>query len=302
MDILNQIELRHLRYFLAVAEELSFSRAADRLGIAQPPLSQQIQRLEEMLDVSLFDRRPKVRLTEAGEILVREARRTLLQAQNGLEDVIRVGRGEVGKLVIGFASSIQFGPLPELIRTYRKQFPKVRLFLQEMTSNEQQKALMNGTIDIGLLRESPIEEGLTCEIILDEPFVVALPSDHRLAKQSRIDVADLADEAFVFLPREVAPSIYDRTIEFFSKAGFAPHIDQEAINWITMVSLVEVGFGVSLVPSSFRKLKWGNVKYRRLRSKDLRTNVSVCFKKENLSYPATEFIRLVREARSLEKT
>ncbi len=295
MNIVEQVELRHLRYFLAVAEELSFSRAAVRLGIAQPPLSQQIQRLEEILGVSLFERRPKVRLTEAGEILVREARRTLAQAQQGLEDVIRTGRGEVGKLVIGFSSSVQFGPLPELIRAYRKQFPKVHLILQEMTSNEQQKALMNGTVDIGLLRESPIEDGLTCQIILDEAFVVALPSDHRLAKQSRIEVADLADEAFVFLPREVAPSIYDRTVEFFRNAGFAPHIVQEAINWITMVSLVEVGFGVSLVPSSFRKLKWGNVKYRSLSCEDLRTNVSVCFKKENLSHPASEFIKLVRK-------
>lgn len=295
MDIIDQIDLRHLRYFLAVAEELSFSRAANRLGIAQPPLSQQIQRIEEILGFSLFERRPKVRLTEAGEVLVIEARRTLAQARQGLEDVVRAGKGEVGKLVIGFASSTRLGPLPELIQKYQNRFPKVRLFLKEMTTAEQQKALSNGTIDIGFLREPSTEGILACETVLNEAFIVALPPKHNLAKRTRIDLAELAEEPFVYFPRDIAPTLYDRTIVSCQRAGFLPHVVQEAIDWITIVGLVEVGFGVSLVPASFHKLGWGGIKYRRLNREDLRTTVSVCFSSDNLSQPKIEFIKLVRE-------
>src|SRR5215216_1274671 len=139
--MIENIELRHLRYFLALAEELHFSRAADRLGIAQPPLSQQIQRLEEMLGVKLFVRRPKVRLTEAGEALLIVARRALAQAEQGFEDVRRAGRGEGGTLVVGFATSTLLGPLPGIIRVYRRRYPNVRLSLRELSTAEQQKAL-----------------------------------------------------------------------------------------------------------------------------------------------------------------
>lgn len=287
------IELRHLRYFLTLAEELHFTRAADRLGIAQPPLSQQIRSLEEMLGVKLLVRRPSVRLTEAGEALLKVARRTLAQAEQGLEDVRRVGRGEGGTLIVGFATSTLLGPLPGLIREYRRRYPRVRLFLRELSTAEQQKALDNGTIEVGFLREPIDDETLSREIILREPFVVVLPPQHPLTKRPEIDLAEVAGEPFVHFPREVAPTLYDQVIGICRDVGFMPLVAQEASEWLTIVGLVEAGLGVSLVPSSFRRLGWGDVQYRPLKKVRTLTSVALCYKAKSLSPPAEQFVDLV---------
>jgi DNA-binding transcriptional LysR family regulator len=291
--MIQNIELRHLRYFLALAEELHFSRAANRLGIAQPPLSQQIQRLEEMLGVKLFVRRPKVRLTEAGEALLIVARRALAQAEQGFEDVRRAGRGEGGTLVVGFATSTLLGPLPGIIRVYRRRYPGVRLSLRELSTAEQQKALDSGAIELGFLREPVTDETLSCETILSEPFAVVLPPRHPLNRCSEIDLADLAREPFVHFPREVAPTLYDQVVGICRDAGFTPLVTQEASEWLTIVGLVEADLGVSLVPSSFRKLGWGAVQYRPLRKVRTRTSVALCYKAKSLSPQAEQFIGLV---------
>lgn len=291
--MIENVELRHLRYFLALAEELHFTKAAIKLNIAQPPLSQQIQLLEERLGVQLFVRRPKVKLTEAGEALLPVARRALAHIGQGLEDVRRAGRGEGGTLVVGFATSTLLGPLPDIIRLYRKRYPEVRLYLREFSTAEQQKALDNGSIEVGFLREPVTDESLTCETILSEPFVVALPPRHPLTRLREIDLAEVARESFVHFPREVAPTLYDQVIRICRDAGFTPLVAQEAAEWLTIVGLIETGLGISLVPASFKKLGWGGVQYRPLRKVKTQTSVSLCYKAKSLSPQGKKFIRLV---------
>jgi DNA-binding transcriptional LysR family regulator len=291
--MIENIELRHLRYFLTLAEELHFTRAAERLGIAQPPLSQQIQILEEMLGVQLFVRRPRVRLTEAGEALLTVARRTLAHVDQGLEEVRQAARGEGGTLVIGFATSTLLGPLPDIIRLYRKQYPEIRLQLRELSTAQQQKALDNGIIEVGFLREPVTNHTLSCQTIDSEPFVAVLPPRHSLARRSEIDLNEIASEPFVHFPREVAPTLSDQVMKICRDSGFTPVVTQEASEWLTILGLVEAGLGVSLVPSSFRKLSWGRVQYRPLRKVRLRTSISLCYKSESLSPQGEQFIKLV---------
>lgn len=293
MRMNENIELRHLRYFVALAEELHFTRAAERLGIAQPPLSQQIQSLEEMLGSKLFLRRPAVKLTASGEALLQVARRTLAQAERGLEDVRRAGRGEGGTLQIGFATSTLLGPLPDIIRSYRKLYPEVRLSLTELSTAEQQRALDKGHIEVGFMREPFADQSLTRVTIFGEPFALVLPPHHPLTESAgEIDLAQVAGEPFVHFPREVAPTLYDQVMKLCRDAGFTPQVSQEASEWLTIVGLVEVGLGVSLVPSSFRKLGWGAVEYRSLRKVKEQTTIALCYKNEPLSPQANHFIRL----------
>jgi DNA-binding transcriptional LysR family regulator len=272
-----KVELRHLRYFAAVAEELHFGRAAERLGIAQPPLSQQIKSLEELVGHTLFERRPQVRLTPAGEALLEVARRTLSQIEEGLNSTRQVGRGEAGKITVGFAASILTTALPEILRTYRERFPGVELRLRELSSAAQAAALSDGGIDVGFVREA-VEHGagLTCEPILREEFVVVLPPAHRLAKRRELPLGELAGEPFVHFPRAVAPALYDQVGDICRRAGFQPRVVQEAQEWLTILGLVEAGLGVSLVPDSFRRLRWGGVQYRPLAPPREFTDVFVC--------------------------
>jgi len=272
-----KVELRHLRYFAAVAEELHFGRAAERLGIAQPPLSQQIKSLEELVGHTLFERRPQVRLTPAGEALLEVARRTLSQMEEGLNSTRRVGRGEAGKITVGFAASILTTALPEILRTYRERFPGVELRLREVSSAAQAAALSDGGIDVGFVREA-VEHGagLICEPILREEFVAVLPPAHGLAKRRELPLGELAGEPFVHFPRAVAPALYDQVGDACRRAGFQPLVVQEAQEWLTILGLVEAGLGVSLVPDSFRRLRWGGVQYRPLAPPREFTDVFVC--------------------------
>lgn len=262
---MHNIELRHLRYFVAVAEDLSFSRAAERLGMAQPPLSQQIQRLETLVGHPLFERRPRVRLTPAGEAFLLAARRALAQVEQGVEATHRAARGEIGTVTVGFAASMILGLVPEVVRAFRKRFPGVDLQLRELSSAAQVQALRDGQIDVGLVREPfPTDKELRFETVGGESFVAVLPPEHPLAGQRRIPLTALAEEPFVHFPRQVAPGLYDRILTLCQDAGFHPRVVQEAHEWLTIVGLVEAGMGVSLVPESFRKLKWGKVVYRPL--------------------------------------
>ena len=290
-----KIELRHLRYFAAVAEELHFGRAAERLGIAQPPLSQQIKSLEELVGYPLFERRPQVRLTSAGESLLEVARRTLSQVEEGLDSTRRAGRGEAGKITVGFAASILTTALPEILRTYRERFPGVELRLRELSSAAQAAALSDGGIDVGFVREAVEHgEGLVCEPILREEFVAVLPPAHGLAKRRELPLGELAGEPFVHFPRAVAPALFDQVGDACRRAGFQPRVVQEAQEWLTILGLVEAGLGVSLVPDSFRRLRWGGVQYRPLAPPREFTDVFVCHREAG---PAPAVAPLVDIAR-----
>lgn len=289
------VELRHLRYFVAVAEELHFSRAAERLGLAQPPLSQQIKSLEESVGHALFERKPKVRLTAAGETLLEVARRVLAQVEEGMDAARRAGRGEEGKLTVGFAASILTTTLPDALRTYREQFPNVELRLRELSTAAQAAALADGSIDVGFVREAiePTAD-LTCEEVAREEFVAVLPPAHPLAARTVVPLRTLRDEPFVHFPRAVAPALYDQIAGMCQRAGFRPRVVQEAREWLTIVGLVEAGLGVSLVPASFRRLAWGDVQYRPLGPPREFTTIYVCWRPASIPPTAAPLIASAR--------
>ena len=289
------IELRHLRYFVAVAEELHFGRAALRLGIAQPPLSQQIARLEAMVGYPLFERRPRVALTEAGKVLLVSARRMLAQAEQGVDAARRAGRGESGVLTVGFAASAMLTALPEVFRSYRGHYPMVELRLRELSTTAQLDALRSGTIDVGFLREPVVDEALVAQPVVREPFVAVLPPGHPLAAHPHLSPSALADEPFVLFPREVAPTLYDQIIALCREVGFAPKQVQEAQEWLTIVSLVDAGLGVSLAPASFEKLRWGGVEYRPLHPDGGGTTISLCRRGEDPPPTLLAFVEMTLE-------
>lgn len=288
------IDLRQLRQFVAVAEEGHFGRAAERLGMAQPPLSQAILRLEQQVGHALFTRRPRVRLTAAGEVLLGTARRTLAQVEAGVDAARRAGRGEAGRLTIGFAASVLPGVLPGIVRAYRDAYPGVELRLRELATAAQADALRDGSIDVGFLRQPAEDAELACEPLLREPFAAVLPPGHPLGAARRVRLGALAGEPFVLFPRAVAPTLHDQVNALCAAAGFAPRIVQEAQEWLTIVGLVEAGLGVSVVPASFRRLRWGGVVYRPLTPTGAATVVSLCWRRADLSPTAAAFVQTAR--------
>lgn len=259
------MELRHLHYFIAVAEELNFSRAADRLHMAQPPLSQQIRQLEEELGFQLFHRtKRRVQLTEAGHIFLLEARQVLQSLDQAVQAGRQASRGEVGQLSIGFVSSAAYNILPPLLKTFRRQVPEVTLELQELTTREQLQQLIAGKLDVGFARP-PIEEpDLQTARIFREPLMVALPESHESGDCDRVPVQSLANESFILFPRVVAPGLYDPIIHLCLQAGFSPQVVQEAIQMQTIVSLVAAEMGVAIVPRSLQNLQRRGVIYKPL--------------------------------------
>ncbi|MBY8339622.1 LysR family transcriptional regulator [Streptomyces spinosirectus] len=279
-----ELPLQQLHAFVVLAEELHFGRAAARLGIAQPPLSQQIRRLEDKVGHALFNRDPgSVTLTPAGLELLPVARRVLGDLAHGLAAARAVGSGRAGTLRIGFAASLALTVLPGLLHTYRQRFPQVTLDIREMTTAPQIVALRDNTIDIGLLREPAAEADLSFRTVLDEPFVAVLPAAHPLAAQRTVQLRKLANEPFVLLPRAVGPQLYDRITGLCATAGFTPRTTQHAVEWQTVCALVETGLGVSLAPASIRRIRLKGVAFRRIEPGTARTRVAVAWRTNDQS-------------------
>ena len=286
------MDLRQLRYFVALAEELHFARAAERVGIAQPPLTQQIQKLEKELGCRLLLRGRKAVLTDAGVVLAEEARRILLQAEHAVDATRRAGRGESGELRVGAPPSIMLSALPSIIRKYRKLYPDVAFALREMSTSAIEGALRAGEIDLGFLRETVPGNPLVSEVAFDEPVVAVLPVAHALARGKGLKLGALRDEPFVFFPRRLGESFYDRMLSFCVEAGFVPGVVQEATQWQSIICLVEAGIGISLAPACVQRFRWAGVVYRPLNG--LRTRVSVCWSGERQAATATAFLKLAR--------
>ena len=251
-----EIELRHLRYFVAVAEELHFGRAAERLHLSQPPLSQQIRRLEELLGYALFVRTSRsVKLTNAGEVYLERARRTLRNVQRDIDETRSIGQGEVGSLNIGFVGSAMLTTLPGIFRAYRKAYPRVHLQLHESFTARVADGLESGTLDAGILRDGDALPMLEVTTLFSEPYVAVLPATHACAKQKSISPGALRDEPFVYYPRTAGVRAFEKPLTLFEEYGFRPQIVQEASHWLTILRLVGAGLGVSVAPACVRRIE-----------------------------------------------
>lgn len=290
------MELRHLRYFVAVAEELHFARAAQRLRMAQPPLSRQIKQLETELKVRLFHRADrKVQLTQAGALFLPQARETLMQAERATLIAQRAARGELGLLNIATPSSMPFtGLLPAMLRAYREAFPHVQLVLQEMGINKQLNGLVNGELDIGFIRlpATHFPAGILAHTVLKEKILVALHEDHPLAARAKIDLASLSGEAFIMYPYDLGGGLYDITMTLCRKAGFAPRIEQEARTVPMAVSLAAAGLGIALVPGCVRQVHTPGAVYRELNDPAATTEIAIAYRKDDRSLMVKSFVRI----------
>jgi DNA-binding transcriptional LysR family regulator len=248
------MELRHLRYFAAVAEERHFGRAARRLHMAQPPLSRQIQALEEELGLQLFERsRRRVDLTPAGLVLQERVRRVFAELERAVDDARRASLGETGHVAVGYVSSLAYSGIAPLLRDFRAREPLIEVSLRELPPQQQLDALQDGSLHVGFVRSPVEDENVAKHVLRRERLVVALPADHRLAKRRRIDLAALAHEPFVMFPRSRGPTFYDHLITLCRAAGFSPRIALEAPQ-LDLLSLVIAGFGVAILPDSMRAL------------------------------------------------
>ncbi len=291
----DEIELRHLRYFLVVAETLHFTKAAERLGMAQPPLSQQIKRLELLIGHALFDRTTRgVRLTLAGQLLAERARGTLEKVQDDLAQVRRLGRGEEGTLTVGFAGSVMFTELPTAIESYQRRYPKVELRLRELSTSAQISSLLEGTLDLAFLRDGDANPGVEMRTLLKERFVVVLPETHRLARKRTLRIGDLSHEPFILFARRNGPLAFDRTIACCEKEGFRPNIVQDAPQWPTLVRLVAAGLGVSLAPDCVANFAIPGAVYRRVQAAD-RTTVDLGIRAGSDSVLARNFAAIASQ-------
>lgn len=258
-----------MRYLLAVAETLHFGRAASKLRIAQPNLSLQVRKIEQALGHALFIRTTRgVKLTAAGAYLAQRAE----ELQTGFDDAIqtaqRIGHGEEGTLSVGFSGSAMYGQLPFVLDHFRRRHPKVQMRLQEMYAHEQVPLLLNGSLDVGFIRDGTYAEGLRMTPLSREPFHAVFPQSHRLAAASGpLAPRELKYERFVLFTPRIARLAFERTLAVCTAAGFTPDISLEAPQWVTIVSLVAAGMGVSIAPASVARLNIPGAVFRPLRSK-----------------------------------
>ncbi|SKA31939.1 DNA-binding transcriptional regulator, LysR family [Enhydrobacter aerosaccus] len=295
------MELRHLRYFVAVAREGHITRAAEKLHIQQPPLSQQIRALEREIDAPLFLRHPRgVTLTDAGRCFLADAEAILAQAESAKIRARRTARGEAGRIAVGFTTSAPFHPLvARAIREFRQNRPDISFVLEESSSAELVSALRDERLDIAFIRSGLVDpQGIDVHALLHEETAVAFPARHPLAKRSRVTLKDLADETFILYRRPDGRGLYDVIIAACSAAGFSPHVDQEAPRIVSTLNLVAAGLGITIVPASLSRLPLEGVTYRPLQGKPpLRIPLNLACRRDERSAATLAFIDLVRRLR-----
>ncbi|GAB7126016.1 LysR family transcriptional regulator [Silvimonas sp. JCM 19000] len=282
------MELRQLEYFVAVAETLHFGRAAERLGMTQPPLSQQIQALERDLGAQLFERtNRRVLLTGAGQVLLDNARTILQAVARTREQVQRAHRGETGELRLGFTPSAPFTEaFSQVLRELRTEMPQVNLVLNEMSSQAQVNALIERQLDIGMIRGLSLPAGIEAMEVNHEPMVVVLPSDHPAAQGDPavpIPLAHFAHEDFVCFPRNIGIALYEQIMALCRAAGFKPRVTQEAREPSTQIALVAAGFGIAILTGLQQRIQVDKVTYRTLADEGARTAVWMIYRKERHS-------------------
>jgi DNA-binding transcriptional LysR family regulator len=292
-----QMELRHLRYFVAVAEELNFTRAARRLGINQPGLSLQIRQLEEALGTRLFRRQTRgVELTDAGKLMLEEARAILGQIETAKTGVRRRARGETGQIIVGSAGATYFHPLiPAILREYRHKYPDVILAPQASTTELLTARLRAGQIDVAFIRP-PIDDsdGLSIEPLVDEPMVIVVPTGHALSKAASAPLTALADEPFVLPARAQTPGCYAAIVAACQRAGFRPKLGQEAPQIVSVIPLVAAGLGVSIVPRSTSRILVDGVSYLSIEGDAPRSLIGLAHRRQDRFRAVQNFVATAR--------
>jgi DNA-binding transcriptional LysR family regulator len=289
------MELRTLRYFVTLAEELHFGRAAQRLALTQPPLSLAIRGLEEELGVRLFARtRRQVALTHAGATFLEQARDILAWAGAAVELARAADLGAVGRLTIGFMSASVYTLLPPVLREFAAAHPGVRLELRELTLPQQATALRRRDIHVGFVRPPVTDAELASEELLDEPLVVALPTGHPLAALRRIHARRLAGERFVMFQRAPGLVLHDLVLGFCLQQGFTPSVTQEASQTHAVVGLVSAGIGVALVPASAQEIRLRGVEFRRLAEKSPAVGTALAWRRDDTSPVLEAFVKTAR--------
>jgi DNA-binding transcriptional LysR family regulator len=287
------MELRHIRYFLAVAEERHFTRAAAKVGIGQPPLSQQIKDLEGEVGAALFHRLAHgAELTEAGKAFLAGVKEMPLIAEKATMAARRAARGETGSLRVGFTPSATFNVVvPSAIRTFRRVFPEIHLTLEEANTTRLVDGLREGTLDAVFLRPgTPGTEELQLRRLPEESMVVALPESHPAAALGEIDLAMLKDDPFLLFPREIAPTVYDTVVDACRMAGFEPVISQLAPHFSTIVNLVAAELGVSIVPASMTQVRVAGMAYRQIAGRSPTMGLALAYRRGETSPVVRNFI------------
>lgn len=290
------MELRHLRYFTALAEVLHFGQAAARLGIAQPSLSHQIFQLEAELQTSLFERtKRRVRLTGPGRVFLEEARTILARADRASVLARRAGLGEIGRIRIGFAPWVDPTKIISIVKRLHERQRAIRVELQSLSVPLQIAALREERLDVAFIRQPVTEPSLASELLMAESFVAALPGNHGLARNQRISLAALSDEPHILFSREALPTLHDLTLKLCRDAGFVPHVRYEADHPQMVLGLVAAGLGVSLVPASSRRLKRSGLVFRSLRPSPRVLETAVAWRRDHGSPIVEEFLEVFRE-------
>ncbi|WP_431282275.1 LysR substrate-binding domain-containing protein [Humitalea sp. 24SJ18S-53] len=292
-----RMELRHLRYFLAVAEEMNFGRAAERLGIAQPGLSQQVKALEEIIGTALLDRtRRSVRLTLAGELLARDARDILARSEAALLSASKAGRGEVGRLAIGYVASAAYtGLLTSILGSFRHTCPEVDLAITEMPMQQQLEAIAADRLDICFIRPPvSLPMGITSFAVLQEPVALALPASHPMAQRDVVPLDTLSAETFITPHHAPNVSFHHHTIIACRAAGFSPRLGPQGRDFMTIASMAAVGLGVALVPQSVACIQLPGVAYRPLAGTGITAELAIAHRRNEVLAAARRFIRHAR--------
>jgi DNA-binding transcriptional LysR family regulator len=299
------MNLRHLRYFIAVADELHITRAANRLGIKQPPLSAQIRKLEEEMGATLFRRHSRgVELTAAGKGFLDEARRIIDDLEQATQGAQRRAREEVGRINVGFAGATYFNPaVVSIMREYRTRFPGIMIEPIQLHSVLLMTKLEAGEVDLAFVRTFPgaTDKGTVSEVVVDEELVVALPAEHRVSAAKSVPLSALTQEKFVLCPRRLNPPLYDQFIGACQRAGFRPNIGSEVPDLLSIIPLVAAAFGVSIVPRSLDQIRLSGVVYRPISGQGLTAPVRLAYRSDRTCQSVRSFVTVARRLTGLRE-
>jgi len=295
------MDLRHLRYFIAVAEERHFTRAAERIGIKQPPLSLAIQQLERELGTPLLHRLTRgLELTDAGTILLESALKIIDQVERAKADVQSRARGDTGHIHVGFAGATYFhSAVPALILSYRELYPNVQLSPAQSNTPQLIEALHNETVDVAFVRP-PLgnDEGIAMRILAEEPMLIVLPLKHPRAGARSLPLATLAQENWILFPRSIGPGLHDSIIASCQRAGFTPTLGQEAPQLASIAYLVAAGFGVSIVPRSLAQIHAVGIVYIEIEGEAPQAPIGLAYRRDNRAATVQNFVTLARQQAS----